>query len=530
MALKILDYKPGILKDRFFFQPEYGIDSKWIRFINGKVIAQKGIKLTCHLAKEDKPDNIIIPTNQQSLAEELVLLSTQTGGVYITSGNQTIVTNYNNVLNVTPDSFCILREYDLTESTVILAFISDIKSNINAVSKTPALYIIDFQNKTIQPDTGISQVSELNLSGGIHVENNYVFIYGDNGTIAWATPSNNALSFVTGTDGQKVKNATSFSNKKILYMDTVRGNESNITLLIWTTSEVIRIKDISSEAASLSFKKDVLSRSASILSSKCVVAYDGMFFWPGLDRFYVYNGIVEQMANNFNVYSFFDELSLENNDRQFVYGFKNAKYNEIWWVYKTKTGNTKAIIYNKAGNFWYDTIYFNHNMSYLSPLSAKVYSISENIGIDVENPALTSAGVYAHDVGSDIDIKALDADHPNKAIERIIYFPFISNYYFELNTDKNILLSKIIFSFKNNPASLDSPLTVRLTGIKYPMVNIHETEAHDSTIISREEKTNIGAMALNVNFQARGIGISFSSNTYFETGAIFLDLKEGNEN
>jgi len=62
------------------------------------------------------------------------------------------------------------------------------------------------------------------------------------------------------------------------------------------------------------------------------------------------------------------------------------------------------------------------------------------------------------------------------------------------------------------------------------MVNIHETEAHDSTIISREEKTNIGAMALNVNFQARGIGISFSSNTYFETGAIFLDLKEGNEN
>ena len=56
--------------------------------------------------------------------------------------------------------------------------------------------------------------------------------------MAWATPSNNALSFVTGTDGQKVKNATSFSNKKILYMDTVRGNESNITLLIWTTSEV----------------------------------------------------------------------------------------------------------------------------------------------------------------------------------------------------------------------------------------------------------------------------------------------------
>lgn len=528
MPLKILDYKSGILKDRFFFQPEYGIDSHWIRFINGKVVGQKGIKLTCHLAKEYKPDNIIIPTNQASLEEELVLLSTQTGGVYSTSGNQTIVKNYDNKLNTTPDSFCILREYDLTDGTVILAFISDIKSNINALSKTPALYIINFTKEAIEPDVGIQEVKGFNLSGGIHIENNYVFIYGDNGRIAWATPNNNALSFVTeSADKQKKQNTTSFSNKKILYMDTVRGNESNITLLLWTTSEVIRIKDISSEAANLTFKKDVLSRSASILSSKCVVAYDGMFFWPGLDRFYVYNGIVEQMTNNFNVLSFFDELSLAGNDRQFVYGFKNAKYNEIWWVYKTKKGLTKAIIYNKAGNFWYDTIYFDHNMSYLSPLSAKVYSISEDIGNDVGNDTLTSAGVYVHDVGSDVDIKVFDASLPNKIIKRMIHFPFISNYYFELNTNKNILLSKIIFSFKNNLNAEPSPLEVVLTGIKYPMDNY--TKEGSTTIDSKEQATTL-TKALNVNFQARGIGIRLIIDTYFETGAIFLDLKEGNEN
>ncbi|MGL5716204.1 MAG: hypothetical protein ACRCX2_24515, partial [Paraclostridium sp.] len=106
------------------------------------------------------------------------------------------------------------------------------------------------------------------------------------------------------------------------------------------------------------FKIDVISKSSSILSSRCVVEYDGVFFWIGTDRFFVYNGIVQEMPNTMSTNYFFDNLDF--NYRQKVFGVKNTKYGEIWWFYPEKgqgnsVQNTRALIYNKRENSWYDT-------------------------------------------------------------------------------------------------------------------------------------------------------------------------------
>ena len=85
-----------------------------------------------------------------------------------------------------------------------------------------------------------------------------------------------------------------------------------------------------------------------------IVEMDGVFFWMGVDRFYVYNGSVTVLPNDKNVNWLFDNLNYE--QRQKVWATKIPRYNEIWFFYPrgTATECTDAIIYNVKDKLWYD--------------------------------------------------------------------------------------------------------------------------------------------------------------------------------
>ena len=94
--------------------------------------------------------------------------------------------------------------------------------------------------------------------------------------------------------------------------------------------------------------------SSTILSSQSVIEYDGIYYWCGVDRFLLYNGVVKEIPNPFNQNWFFDNLNYT--QRQKVYATKVPRFGEIWWFYPrgNSTECNDAVIYNIRENVWYD--------------------------------------------------------------------------------------------------------------------------------------------------------------------------------
>jgi hypothetical protein len=102
------------------------------------------------------------------------------------------------------------------------------------------------------------------------------------------------------------------------------------------------------------WRYDIITSQSSILSSQSVIEYDGVYYWCGVDRFLLYNGVVKEIPNNMNQNYFFDNLNYE--QRQKVWVTKVPRFGEIWWFYPrgNATECTDAIIYNVRENTWYD--------------------------------------------------------------------------------------------------------------------------------------------------------------------------------
>jgi hypothetical protein len=107
-------------------------------------------------------------------------------------------------------------------------------------------------------------------------------------------------------------------------------------------------------AAPTFWRYDIISSQTSIMSSSSVIEYDGIYYWCGVDRFLLYNGVVKEIPNPMNQNWFFDNLNYS--QRQKVWATKVPRFGEIWWFYPRgdSTECNDAIIYNVRENCWYD--------------------------------------------------------------------------------------------------------------------------------------------------------------------------------
>ena len=123
-------------------------------------------------------------------------------------------------------------------------------------------------------------------------------------------------------------------------------------MLLWALDSVIRATF--QDAVPL-FRFDVLARGTSILSSQGIVEYDGIYYWAGVDRFLLFNGVVRELPNPMNLNFFFDNLNF--GQRQKVFAFKIPRWGEIWWCFPkgNATECNHAVIFNVREQTWYDT-------------------------------------------------------------------------------------------------------------------------------------------------------------------------------
>jgi len=239
--------------------------------------------------------------------------------------------------------------------------------------------------------------NQVSVSGGVVVLHPYVFVYGNNGLIRNCAAGN--VNDWVSADA----NETNAASTKIVKGLPVRGGSNAPSGLFWSLDSLIRVSytpttvTTGATASTFYWRYDIISSQTSILSSQCVIEYDGIYYWIGVDRFMLYNGVVKEIPNTFNQNYFFDNLNYA--QRQKVYATKVPRYGEVWWFFPNgnSTECNDAIVYNIRENCWYDAGtalgarrsagYFSQVFPY--PINAGWESIS---GGGVDGFTITDAG------------------------------------------------------------------------------------------------------------------------------------------
>jgi hypothetical protein len=196
--------------------------------------------------------------------------------------------------------------------------------------------------------------NNVSVSGGVVSLHPYVFVYGNNGLIKNCS-AGDTTDWISA-DANEVNVATG----KIVKGLPVRGGSNSPSGLFWSLDSLIRVSyaptNISTGTTNLTqyWRYDTITSQSSILSSQCVIEYDSVYYWIGVDRFLLYNGVVKEIPNPMNQNYFFDNLNY--GERQKVWATKVPRFGEIWWFYPRgdSTECNDAIIYNIRENTWYD--------------------------------------------------------------------------------------------------------------------------------------------------------------------------------
>jgi hypothetical protein len=191
--------------------------------------------------------------------------------------------------------------------------------------------------------------NNISVSGGVVSLHPYLFVYGNNGLIQNCS-AGNTDDWVSAD-----ANATNAASGKIVQGLPVRGGSNAPSGLFWSLDSLIRVSFIGGTGSPPQYwRYDIISSQSSILSSQSAIEYDGVYYWCGVDRFLLYNGVVKEIPNPMNQNYFFDNLNYD--QRQKVWATKVPRFGEIWWFYPRgdATECTDAIIYNVRENTWYD--------------------------------------------------------------------------------------------------------------------------------------------------------------------------------
>jgi hypothetical protein len=350
MAIKTIPIasKPGIKRDGTKFEGDYYVDGQWVRFQRGLPRKMAGYKAISNYLTQ-------ISRGMKTFTED--------GVTYVHSGSAEFLErfsldqngNASAVVDRTPVTMDF-NENNMWQFDVLYDSISSVPSNkiIGQIARNSSSLYNSVGGQVFYGDLrGLDRLNEVyvppgvSASGGVCVLHPYLTVFGTDGSIGWSVPGD--PSNLTGDGSGNARIAA----QKIVRGLPLRGGPGNAPAgLYWSTDAVVRASFV---GGSQTFQFDTISSQSSILSPASVIEYDGVYFWCGVDRFLMFNGVVRDVENNMNINYFFDGLNRAYSQR--VFAFKVPRFGEIWWCYPrgNATECTHAVIYNVREQTWYDT-------------------------------------------------------------------------------------------------------------------------------------------------------------------------------
>jgi len=120
-------------------------------------------------------------------------------------------------------------------------------------------------------------------------------------------------------------------------------------ILVWTDVALYSMQYL---GPPYGFGFTILADNISITSPNAMTTANGVTYWMGVDKFYVYAGRVETLPCSLRTYVFNDIN--RNQEFQFFAG-TNEGYSEIWWFYCSANSNVidRYVIFNYLDRVWY---------------------------------------------------------------------------------------------------------------------------------------------------------------------------------
>jgi len=129
----------------------------------------------------------------------------------------------------------------------------------------------------------------------------------------------------------------------------ITAEKTRQEILVWSDSALYSMRYL---GPPYTFGFTTLSNEVTIASPNAAITANGITYWMGTSKFYVYSGRVDTLPCALRQYVF-DDFNFIQSDQ--VYAGTNEKYNEIWWFYPSADSdyNDRYVIYNYLEKLWY---------------------------------------------------------------------------------------------------------------------------------------------------------------------------------
>jgi len=253
--------------------------------------------------------------------------------------------------------------------------------------------------------TGVPTSQKLILVSDI---NRFVFAFGAN---ELASSTVNPM-LVRWSDQEDATNwspsATNQAGDLVLSNGTqiIAAKQSRQEVLVWSDSALYSMQYVGAPAV---WSAQLVGENISIASQNAVAYANGVAYWMGKDKFYMYDGRTQSLPCDLRKFIFnnFNEDQYEQ-----VFAGTNESYHEIWWWYCSKNSNIsdRYVVYNYMGQVWYygtmnRTAWLDSGLR-LYPLGATYNNnlVNHEQGVD-DNETSTPTAIAAYVSSAQFDLE-----------------------------------------------------------------------------------------------------------------------------
>ena len=120
-------------------------------------------------------------------------------------------------------------------------------------------------------------------------------------------------------------------------------------MLIWSDSALYSFQYVEPPIV---WTSQLVGDNISIASQNAMAYANGVSYWMGKDKFYMYDGRVQPLPCDVRRYVFSD-INPQQYDQ--VYAGTNEGFHEVWWFYcsSASSANDRYVVYNYLENTWY---------------------------------------------------------------------------------------------------------------------------------------------------------------------------------
>jgi hypothetical protein len=131
--------------------------------------------------------------------------------------------------------------------------------------------------------------------------------------------------------------------------EIVTAVQSRQEILIWTDSSLYSFQY---QGAPIVWGTQLVADNISITSQNCVVIANGVAFWMGREKFYMYDGRTQTLPCAVRRYVFNDFNVLQSSQ---IFAGTNEAFHEVWWFYCSANSTTidRYVVYNYVEQTWY---------------------------------------------------------------------------------------------------------------------------------------------------------------------------------